>query len=86
MKKITKFHLSVVFHTIHSINHLIKPDRVGDLSRESILQSIREHDLSILKDDTIVGLFNDKKFCKECIATCVMETRLVIASIINKHS
>ncbi len=44
------------------------------MSRESILQSIREEDLSILKDDSIVGLFNDKKFCKECVATCVIDT------------
>ncbi len=49
--------------------------RAGDLSREAILSSIREQDLTFLKEETNMGLFNDKKFCKECISTCVMETR-----------
>ena len=50
--------------------------RVGDLSREAILSSIREdEDLSILKDDINKNLFNDKKFCKECISACVIDTQ-----------
>ncbi len=49
--------------------------RVGDLSREAILQSLREHDLSVLKEETNKNLFNDKKFCKECITVCVQDTR-----------
>ena len=50
--------------------------RVGDLSREAILSSIREdQDLSILKDDINKNLFNDKKFCKECITACVFDTQ-----------
>ena len=50
--------------------------RVGDLSREAILSSIREdQDLSILKDDINKNLFNDKKFCKECITACVIDTQ-----------
>ena len=50
--------------------------RVGDLSREAILSSIREdQDLSILKDDINKNLFNDKKFCKECISACVIDTQ-----------
>ena len=38
--------------------------RVGDLSREAILQSLKDEDLSVLKDDINKNLFNDKKFCK----------------------
>lgn len=50
--------------------------RVGDLSREAILSSIREEkDLTVLTDDANKNLFNDKKFCKECMATCVVDTR-----------
>ena len=50
--------------------------RVGDLSREAILSSIREdQDLSVLRDEINKNLFNDKKFCKECIAACVIDTR-----------
>jgi hypothetical protein len=33
--------------------------------------------MSPLKDESTVSLFNDKKFCKECVATCVTETRFV---------
>lgn len=49
--------------------------RVGDLSREAILVSIRECDLSVLKDEVNKSLFNDKKFCKECVTVCVLDTR-----------
>jgi len=50
--------------------------RVGDLSREAILSSIREEqDLSILRDEMNKNLFNDKKFCKECVTACVVDTR-----------
>lgn len=49
--------------------------RVGDLSREAILASLRESDLSVLKDEVNKNLFNDKKFCKECITVCVKYTR-----------
>ena len=49
--------------------------RVGDLSREAILASLRECDLSVLKDDINKNLFNDKKFCKECISVCVNDTQ-----------
>ena len=49
--------------------------RVGDLSREAILASIRECDLSVLKEDVNKPLFNDKKFCKECITVCVNDTQ-----------
>ena len=49
--------------------------RVGDLSREAILASLRECDLSVLKDEVNKNLFNDKKFCKECINVCVKYTQ-----------
>ena len=49
--------------------------RVGDLSREAILASIRECDLSVVKDEVNRNLFNDKKFCKECITVCVKCTQ-----------
>ena len=49
--------------------------RVGDLSREAILASLRECDLSVLKDEVNKNLFNDKKFCKECITVCVKYTQ-----------
>lgn len=49
--------------------------RVGDLSREAVLASIRECDLSGLKDELNKTLFNDKKFCKECISVCVKSTQ-----------
>ena len=61
---------------------LIKPfetylgmTRVGDLSREAILASLRECDLSVLKDEVNKNLFNDKKFCKECITVTVKYTQ-----------
>lgn len=49
--------------------------RVGDLSREAILASLRECDLSVLKDEVNKNLFNDKKFCKECISVTVKYTQ-----------
>ena len=49
--------------------------RVGDLSREAILASLRECDLSVLKDEVNKNLFNDKKFCKECITVSVKYTQ-----------
>lgn len=49
--------------------------RVGDLSREAILASLREADLSLLKEEVNKNLFNDKKFCKECITVCVKYTQ-----------
>ena len=49
--------------------------RVGDLSREAILASLRECDLSVLKDEVNKNLFNDKKFCKECITVTVKYTQ-----------
>ena len=50
--------------------------RVGDLGREAILSSIREDkDLTALTDEANKNLFNDKKFCKECMAACVVDTR-----------
>ena len=49
--------------------------RVGDLSREAILASIRECDLTVVKDEVNRNLFNDKKFCKECITVCVKYTK-----------
>lgn len=88
--------------------------RVGDLSREAILSSIRDEqvsfqlktlcrniqlhfeiyiwysfkshrhvfvilqDLSVLRDEINKNLFNDKKFCKECITVCVKVTSLIV--------
>lgn len=49
--------------------------RVGDLSREAILAALREGDLTVLKDEVNKNLFNDKKFCKECITVCVKYTK-----------
>ncbi|XP_059085448.1 short transient receptor potential channel 6-like [Tigriopus californicus] len=49
--------------------------RVGDLSREAILQAIKDEDLSVLKEDVNRNLFNDKKFCKECVTTAVASTQ-----------
>ena len=67
--------LSMTF-SCHAILCFLGMTRVGDLSREAILSSIREdQDLSILKDDINKNLFNDKKFCKECITACVIDTQ-----------
>ena len=87
--------------------------RVGDLSREAILSSIRDEqvsfhlktetlymnfisivhskvfnyhlhvfvvlqDLSVLRDEINKNLFNDKKFCKECITVCVKVTSFIV--------
>jgi hypothetical protein len=57
--------------------------RVGDLSREAILASIREHDLSCLKEEVNKTLFNDKKFCKECITVCVHQSLEMIEEMID---
>lgn len=49
--------------------------RATDISREAILSSIRDdQDLAALKDEANKNLLNDKKFCKECITACVVDT------------
>ena len=64
---------SLNFNTPFS--NLLGMTRVGDLSREAILASLRECDLSVLKDEVNKNLFNDKKFCKECISVTVKYTQ-----------
>ena len=71
---IQKYFLCIHFQSVDALfcNGMT---RVGDLSREAILASLRECDLSVLKDEVNKNLFNDKKFCKECINVCVKYTQ-----------
>ena len=44
------------------------------MSREAILQSVKEEDVSVFKDELNKTLFNDKKFCKEVASVIVEHT------------
>jgi hypothetical protein len=40
-----------------------------------VLQALREEDTSVLKDEVNQSLFNDKKFCRECVKVCATEVQ-----------